>query len=172
VAGLRERGWQLELLSGDTPEVVESVGRRLGFPPDRIRGGAGPEDKLAVIESRAAGGTVVMVGDGVNDAAAIARASVGIGVRGGAEASLAAADVYLTRPGLEPLRELMAGARRTLQVIHRSIGFSLAYNLVAITLAMTGRINPLIAAILMPASSITVVIASWRSRMFRGEGAR
>ena len=94
-----------------------------------------------------------MVGDGVNDAAAMARATVGVGVHGGAEASLAVADVYLSRPGLSALDELMEGSERTLRVIRRNIAFSLVYNLAGAALAMGGWINPLIAAILMPASS-------------------
>jgi Cu2+-exporting ATPase len=142
------------------------VGEGLGFGREALQGGASPEDKLAVIERWAGQGPVVMVGDGVNDAAAIARASVGIGVRGGAEASLAAADVYLVRSGLRPLVDLIEGAERTLRVIRRNIAFSLAYNIIGAGLAMTGVINPLIAAIMMPASSLTVVLASWRSRTF------
>ena len=172
LAELQHQGWALEVISGDATGVVRAVAKELGLPTDRVQGGASPEDKLHAIEQRARDGTVVMVGDGVNDAAAIARASVGIGVRGGAEASLAAADVYLVRSGLRPLAELMRGARRTLRVIRGNIAFSLAYNLAAIVLAMSGQINPLVAAILMPASSITVVIVSWRSRMFDGTGPR
>ncbi len=112
-----------------------------------------------------------MVGDGVNDAAAIARADVGIGVRGGAEACLAAADVFLARQGLDPLVALFAGARRTLAVIRRNIAFSILYNVAGASLAITGHMHPLLAAVLMPASSLTVVLASWRSRTFE-EGAR
>ncbi|MDH5315136.1 MAG: heavy metal translocating P-type ATPase [Gemmatimonadota bacterium] len=172
LAALRQLGWELEVISGDAPGVVQAVAKELGLSPDRVQGGASPEEKLHAVEQRARDGAVVMVGDGVNDAAAIARASVGIGVRGGAEASLAAADVYLVRSGLRPLADLMRGARRTLRVIRGNIGFSLAYNLAATVLAMSGRINPLVAAILMPASSITVVLISWRSRMFDGTGPR
>jgi Cu2+-exporting ATPase len=163
---LRRQGWSLEVISGDAPGVVQAVAEELGLSSDRAKGGASPEDKLQAVEQRLHDGTVVMVGDGVNDAAAIARASVGVGVRGGAEASLAAADVYLVRSGLQPLLDLMVGARRTLRVIRGTIGFSLVYNVAGIVLAMSGRINPLVAAILMPASSIAVVVASWRSRMF------
>ena len=74
-----------------------------------------------------------------------------------------------TRPGLDALVRLTEGARRTLRVIRRNVGFSLAYNVVGASLAMTGRLTPLAAAILMPASSLTVVLASWRSRTFGKE---
>jgi P-type E1-E2 ATPase len=107
-----------------------------------------------------------MIGDGINDAAAIAAASVGIGVHGGAEACLSTADIYLTRPGLAPLVELVRGAERTMGVIRRNLAFSLAYNVAGAALAMTGSINPLVAAILMPASSLTVVLSSWHARTF------
>lgn len=162
---LRSRGWRLRLLSGDAPEVVASVGTALGFGADEVRGGATPEEKLAVVE-RADDGRTVMVGDGVNDAAAMARSRVGIGVKGGAEACLAVADVFLARPGLEPLAALVAGSTRTLRVVRRNIAFALGYNLVGTALAMAGLLDPLVAAILMPLSSVTVVLHSWRSRTF------
>jgi Cu2+-exporting ATPase len=146
--------------------VVYAAGRQLGLPESACRGGATPEDKLRAIEAASREGPVVMVGDGVNDAAAMARADVGIGVRGGAEACLVTADVFLARPGLDGLLALTDGARRTMHVVRRNIAFSLVYNLAGAALAMTGVINPLIAALLMPASSLTVVIASWRSRTF------
>jgi len=167
IAALRARGWSIGILSGDTPSVVRSVGAAVGVGADDCIGAATPEAKRRVIEERRGHGPVVMVGDGVNDAAAMAVASVGIGVHGGAEACLASADVYLTRPGLTALVELTDGARRTLRVIKRNVAFSLAYNVVGVTLAMSGRLTPLAAALLMPASSLTVVLASWRSRTFR-----
>jgi Cu2+-exporting ATPase len=160
------------MLSGDAPEVVAAVGGALGFAPADAIGAASPEDKLAFVrrlqQNRATGrrGPVVMVGDGINDAAAIAAADVGIGVHGGAEACLATADLYLTRAGLGALVELIDGADRTLRVIRRNIALSIGYNLIGATLAVTGLVTPLIAAILMPTSSITVVLGSWFSTTF------
>jgi Cu2+-exporting ATPase len=172
IAALRARGWTVELLSGDAPSVVAAVGRSLDLPADACTGGASPEDKRAVVEEAAARGTVVMVGDGINDAAAIAAASVGIGVHGGAEACLSTADIYLTTPGLTPVVELVVGARRAMTVIRRNIAFSIVYNAIGAGLAMTGHLTPLVAALLMPASSLTVVYASWRGRAFGGAGER
>ena len=170
VARLRERGWSVRLLSGDARDVVQAVAGQVGVGSGDWRGEVTPEGKLEEIERAAGQGAVVMVGDGVNDAAAMARATVGVAVRGGAEASLAVADVYLSRPGLSALDELMEGSERTLRVIRRNVAMSLVYNVAGAALAMGGWINPLLAAILMPASSITVVLASWRSRTFE-EGA-
>jgi len=169
IDALRERGWMVGILSGDHPDVVAGVGETLGLRADACIGGAMPEEKLRVVRQAGRDGTVVMVGDGVNDAPAMAAASVGVGVHGGAEACLSTADVYLARPGLEPLVTLTEGAARTVHVIRRNIAFSLAYNVIGATLAVTGVITPLIAAVLMPASSLTVVLASWLSRTFPSE---
>jgi Cu2+-exporting ATPase len=166
LTAIQERGWRVEILSGDHPVVVQSIGREVGLAPERVRGGATPEAKLEAVKAAAEEGTVAMVGDGVNDAAALAAATVGIGVHGGAEAALAAADVYLGRPGLTPLLELLQGARRTLGVIRRNLVFSLAYNVVAVSFAMTGHMSPLLAAVLMPLSSMTVVLSSYRAKTF------
>lgn len=165
---LRGRGWRTVMLSGDAQDVVASVGRSLGFEAQDSIGAVSPEGKLAFVEQLKAtsGRTVVMVGDGVNDAAAIAAAHVGIGVHGGAEACLTTADIYLTRPGLSALVELTEGSRRTLRVIRRNIALSIGYNLVGASLAVCGLLTPLIAAILMPTSSITVVLGSWYSTTF------
>jgi len=168
---LRERGWKVGIISGDHPDVVASVGETLGLSREVCVGGAVPEEKLRVVQQARRDGTVVMVGDGVNDAAAMAAASVGVGVHGGAEACLSTADVYLTRPGLEPLVTLTDGAARTIRVIRRNIAFSIGYNVIGAALAVTGVITPLIAAVLMPASSLTVVLVSWLSRTFPMERA-
>ena len=169
VAALRRAGWQVQLLSGDAGSVVRSVGRALGLEDEACRASATPEEKLRVVEELARSHRVVMVGDGVNDAAAIAAASVGIAVHGGAEASLTVADVYLTTPGLTPLVDLMRGATNTLLVIRRNIAISLLYNLVGASLAIAGVISPLLAAVMMPMSSLTVVLGSWYATTFREE---
>jgi Cu2+-exporting ATPase len=163
----RAAGWRVALLSGDDPRAVAAVGQALGLAASECQGAASPEDKLARVQRERAGGRpVVMVGDGVNDAAALVAATAGVAVQGGAEASLEVADAYLGRPGLAALTELLAGARATLRVIQLNLALSLGYNGVAAVLAMTGRISPLLAAVLMPLSSLTVVIVSYRARTF------
>ncbi len=166
LVGIKHRGWRLALLSGDHPAVVSAVADRIGIPENKAKGGVSPEEKVEVVRAAACQGPVVMVGDGVNDAAALAAATVGIGVHGGAEAALAAADIYLTRPGVEPVLDLLEGARRTLRVIRRNLILSLTYNITAAALAMTGHMSPILAAVLMPLSSITVVISSYRAKTF------
>lgn len=168
---LRARGWRTQILSGDDPRVVQTTGALLGFGPTECHGGLSPEHKLAAVTRARESGPVVMVGDGVNDAAAMAAASVGIGVHGGAEASLATADVYLTRPGLRSLAALTDGSRRTMGIIRRGMLFSLVYNVAGTWLALTGAITPLAAAVLMPVSSLTVLVAAWRGRSFDPEDA-
>lgn len=153
-------GWRVALLSGDDRAVVEHVGDRLGLKPEDARGGIDPEGKVAAVHEAKQTGPVVMIGDGVNDAAALAAADLGVAVHGGAEASLIAADVYLARPGLEPFDQLARLSRRTLGAIRRALGFSLCYNAIAIGLAMAGLINPLVAAIIMPISSFIVLGAA------------
>ncbi len=163
---LRAAGWEVGILSGDHPAVVGAVARRLAITPGLARGGVRPEEKLRIVAEEAAVGRVAMAGDGVNDAAALAAATVGIGVHGGAEAALAAADVYSARPGVAPLADLVDGARRTMGVIRRNLVFSLLYNLAGVGLAMAGLLDPIGAAILMPLSSLTVTISSYRARTF------
>lgn len=164
---LRGLGWHVRILSGDDAGAVRAVAEQLDVPPDCAESGASPERKLAVIEKLTGNGTVVMVGDGVNDAAAMAAATVGISVHGGAEASLRAADLFLTQPGVRGVAMAVDGARATLRTIATNIWFSLGYNVVGVALAMSGHLSPLAAALLMPASSLLVVAASVRARSFR-----
>ncbi len=162
---LRELGYRIAVLSGDRPEVVTKVTGDLGALVE-ARGGMTPESKLAWVEGAQKSGPVVMVGDGVNDAAALSAADVGIAVHGGAEASLAAAHVFTTEGGVSRVLEAVRGARRTLRVIHAGLTLSLAYNAAGVALAITGHLSPLVAAILMPVSSLTVVSQALYARSF------
>ena len=170
IAELQRLGFETQVLSGDHPKVAAAVGAQLGMAAGMVEGDATPERKAEVLAAsigkKKQGHIVVMVGDGVNDAAALSAADVGVAVHGGAEASLAAADVFLREPGLKPVVELVEGSRRATGVIKRNLMVSLGYNVITGSLAMAGLINPLLAAVLMPFSSLTVVTLSYRSRTF------
>ena len=164
-----ELGWRVGILSGDRQDVVDAVATRLGIDPELARGGMSPEGKIAAVTEAREQGPVVMVGDGVNDAAALAKASFGVALQGGAEASLAAAHAYIVGDDLRVLPGILTGAGRTVSVVKRSLGASLGYNLVAAGLAMAGVLTPLVAAFLMPVSSLTVLVIALRARTFAAE---
>ena len=164
---LRAKGWEVGILSGDLTTTVQRFAQQAGIEADLALGGLSPEEKLQRIEeSKQTGRAVLMVGDGVNDAAALAAADVGVAVRGGAEASLEAAPVYLADGTLVGLADLVDASQRTVGVIRRNFAASLAYNLIAVAMAVAGLINPLVAAILMPISSLTVLSLTLASRTF------
>ncbi len=166
IDALQEMGWRLHIASGDHPEIVSHIAGQLGLDPADARGGMSPEDKLDRVRELGEAGPVVMVGDGVNDAAAMAASSVGLAVHGGAEAALAAADAYFASPGLGGVTRLFIAAKRTLRTIRLALGVSLAYNAVAVALAAAGIIGPLIAAVIMPLSSLTVVLIAMSANTF------
>ncbi|QEG20423.1 heavy metal translocating P-type ATPase [Mariniblastus fucicola] len=165
IDALKNRGWQVGLLSGDHQDVANRVAGRLGISPEFAIGGATPEQKLSIVESSDYD-TVVMVGDGVNDSAALAAATVGVAVKNSAEASLMAAPVYLADPGLNPILGLMSLSDSTTGTMRLNLAVSVTYNVVFASLAFLGYINPLVAAILMPISSITVVALSLTAGRF------
>lgn len=161
---IRESGWEVGILSGDHESIVESVARQVGIETGRAHGGLSPEQKLQrFTDSKenageaAAGATSVMIGDGANDAAALAAADVGIAVRGGAEVSLQAAPVFIASGAMSSVADLIGASRRTNRLIRTTFAVSLAYNVIAVCLAILGFINPLVAAILMPISSVSVL---------------
>ncbi|HEY3497392.1 MAG TPA: heavy metal translocating P-type ATPase, partial [Polyangiaceae bacterium] len=162
---LRARGYDVAILSGDRAGVVRGVAESLG-PFVAAEGALSPEQKLEFVKRARSRGPVFMVGDGVNDAAAMSAADVALAVHGGAEASLVAADAFTTLPGVGKIVEAVLGARRTLAAIRRGIVFSLVYNVAGVVLCMAGWISPLFAAVLMPLSSLTVVTNALRARTF------
>jgi P-type Cu2+ transporter len=167
IDALRRSGRAVYLLSGDHAAVAITVGADAGVDVENIVGGASPEDKEAVIrELRTRHKSVVMIGDGVNDAAALQAAHVGIAMHGGSTVSLVAADVFLTRDGVAPLLDLLHGSRRVMHVIRRNLGMSLAYNVFGAAIAMAGLVTPLFAAVAMPLSSLAVVGSSILQRPF------
>ncbi|WP_417749116.1 HAD family hydrolase [Rosistilla oblonga] len=181
IAELKRAGWRVGILSGDHPGVVRSVADRVGVPQSLAIGGLSPENKLDIVSHHSpadpgsaelhppepAPGLQVMIGDGANDAAALAAADVGIAVRGGAEVSLQAAPIFIASGRLGSVVELVRGARRTARLIHITFAVSLGYNVIAVGLAMAGRISPLVAAVLMPLSSVSVLSLTLASRSFR-----
>lgn len=172
ISELQAAGIVVHLLSGDHEAVVRRVGTELGLPADAVRGGVSPEDKQAFVAALATRHTVVMVGDGVNDAAALQEAHVGIAVAGGTTASLVAADVFVTRPGLAPVRELFSGARSVTSVVRTGLTLSLLYNAGGALAAVAGLVTPLVAAVAMPASSLAVVGLAILQRSFRDPARR
>lgn len=177
VEALHTRGIRVRILSGDHPAVVARVGAKLGLAAADAVGGLTPEQKRDLVARFVAGadhaGAVVMVGDGVNDAAALALADVGIAVHGGTGATIVAADIVLAREGVTPVLDILDGARRLRRVVRRNLGFSLVYNAAASSLAIGGVVGPLLAAVLMPLSSLTVVLSSAMTRTFaRASGHR
>ncbi len=156
----RQQGWELGIISGDNQRTVNRVAAALELDEHCSQGELLPEEKLQAIENHKSGGrakTVVMVGDGVNDAAALAASDVGIAIGGGAAASLHAAPVLIADGRLSRITLLAEAAEQTRKSIQRNFAVSISYNAFAVVLAMTGMITPLIAALLMPISSVSVL---------------
>jgi P-type Cu2+ transporter len=165
VAQLRQKNIDSMVLSGDSLDVVERVAKQLSIDKDKYIACANPEMKAQLVEQ--SGETVVFVGDGVNDGLALSKASVGIGIKGGAEICLAVSDVYLIRPDLNLIVQSIDGAKKTLRQIYRHLGISVFYNMVAVSLAISGLIEPLMAAFVMPLSSLSVILSSTVNAPFK-----
>lgn len=169
VAALKGLACQVGILSGDAEPVVQDLARQVGVGLERAWAGLSPEEKGRRV---AATPHALMVGDGANDALALQQAQVGIAMHGGMDLSLKVADVYLARPDLQAVHDLVLLGRETRKVLWRNFGLSLAYNLAGGCAALLGWITPLAAAVIMPLSSITVLVSSTLStrrvrRLFR-----
>jgi len=163
VAALLARGLTVEILSGDQAGVVEAVARSVGVKV--WRSGLLPEDKAAAVDRLAAAGRkVLMVGDGLNDAAALARAHAAIAPGSAIEASQNAADLVLTQDRLMAVVEALDVARSSRRRALENFGFAALYNLVAAPAAMIGLVNPFVAALAMSGSSLVVTLNALRLR--------
>jgi Cu+-exporting ATPase len=166
IAQLRSLGLTPVLLTGDNTRAAHAVAKQLGI--EDVVAEVLPEEKVAVISRLQGQGKIVaMVGDGVNDAAALAQADLGLSMGTGTDAAIEASDLTLVRGDLRSAADAIRLARRTLGTIKGNLFWALAYNVAAIPLAASGRLNPLVAGAAMAFSSVFVVSNSLRLRRFR-----
>ncbi|MFF8804982.1 heavy metal translocating P-type ATPase [Streptomyces omiyaensis] len=166
VARLRALGLRPVLLTGDHRTVAEAVAAEVGI--DEVIAGVLPEEKAGVVARlRAEGRTVAMVGDGVNDAAALATADLGLAMGTGTDAAIEASDLTLVRGDLRVAADAIRLSRRTLATIKSNLAWAFGYNVAALPLAAAGLLNPMIAGLAMAFSSVFVVSNSLRLRRFR-----
>jgi len=156
------------LISGDHAGAVRMAARTAGI--DRFESGSSPENKVARVRSAQDGGArVLAVGDGVNDAAALAAADVGVAMASGSDVTLHAADIVIRAPHLGAVPDAIELARATLARIRENLTFAVLYNVAAVPLAAAGLLSPFYAAIAMSASSLIVTanavrLQSWKPR--------
>jgi len=169
VAGLRRLGLRTILLTGDNEATARAVAAQAGV--DEVIAGALPADKVAVIrELQAAGRSVAMVGDGVNDGPSLAAADLGLALGSGTDVAICAADLILLRDDLGVVPDAIRLARGTFRTIRQNLGWAFGYNVADIPLAAAGFLNPLIAGAAMAFSSAFVMSNSLRLRRFGAPG--
>ncbi len=168
MAQLRELGLEPILLTGDAPQVAQAVASQVGISAENVYAGVTPEGKSQVVEKlQAAGHRVAMVGDGVNDAPALALAELGIAMGSGTDVAAEAADIVLTRSDIASVVTALRLSRATLRTIKSNLFWAFAYNTVAIPVTVAGLLNPMIAGAAMAFSSVFVVLNSMRLTAFR-----
>ncbi|GHE74542.1 heavy metal translocating P-type ATPase [Streptomyces griseoaurantiacus] len=171
VERLRRLGIRPVLATGDRTAPAQAVAAALNI--DEVRARCTPEDKAALVRQlKEEGARVAVVGDGVNDAAALAEADLGIAMGSGTDVAIGAADLTLARGDIEALVDAVLLARRTLGTIRANLVWAFGYNVVTVPLAMVGLLDPMFAAAAMSASSVLVVANSLRLRTWQPSPAR
>ncbi|HEX6539803.1 MAG TPA: heavy metal translocating P-type ATPase [Candidatus Dormibacteraeota bacterium] len=165
VARLRALGLHVVLATGDVPATADAVAQRVGI--DDVRAQLRPADKAGLVaELRAAYGPVAMVGDGINDAPALARADVGIAMASGTGVAMATADITLVHGDIDAVGAAIALSRATLRTIRQNLAWAFGYNLVLVPLAVLNIVPPVAAALAMAVSSVSVCLNALRLRRF------
>ncbi|MBX0323047.1 heavy metal translocating P-type ATPase [Halomicroarcula sp. F13] len=161
VSGLHERGTEVWMITGDNERTARAVAEQVGIDPENVRAGVLPEDKAAAVEDiQSDGRRAMMVGDGVNDAPALATAAVGCAIGSGTDVAIEAADVTLLRDDPADVLKAIRISSATLQKIKQNLFWALGYNTVMIPLASLGLLQPALAAAAMAASSVSVLANS------------
>ena len=168
VAQLKELGLVPHLLTGDNESAAQAVAQAVGIDPENVTAGVLPEEKVDVVKQlQSSGCNVAMVGDGVNDAAALAQADLGLAMGAGTDVAIEASDITLMNDDLRSAADAIRLSRRTLRIIKGNLFWAFAYNVILIPVAAIGLLNPLFAGIAMAFSSVFVVSNSLRLRTFQ-----
>ena len=163
VAQLREMGITPWLVTGDSSEVAASVATTVGIDAAHVVSHAMPETKLEIVERmKSEGHTVLMIGDGINDAAALTAANLSMAMGTGTDTAINSADITLMNTGLGSVISALKLSKKTLKIIRLNMGWALIYNVIGIPIAAAGLLSPLYAAAAMAASSVLVVTNSLR----------
>jgi Cu+-exporting ATPase len=161
---LHKAGINTWLVTGDSESAGISMGTSVGIPIDHIFATATPEDKLIFVENLQQKGKVLMIGDGINDAAAIAKSDLSMAMGSGTDTAIAAADITLIRPSLIAVLDALAISQKSVRIIKSNLGWAFFYNLAFIPVAASGNLSPMYAAGAMSLSSLFVVLNSLRIR--------
>ncbi len=167
IARLRAMGVRPMMLSGDRTQAARAMGEQLGLQASEVQGEMLPDAKLHAIQAMAEQGAVGMVGDGINDAPALAAATVGFAMGSGTDVAMHAAGITLMRPDPRLVADAIEVSRRTVRKIHQNLFWAFIYNVIGIPLAALGMLDPMVAGAAMAASSVSVVANSLLLRRWR-----
>jgi Cu+-exporting ATPase len=163
IAALKGRGIESWLISGDNQEAASQIAEQVGIPNSNVIAQATPDQKIAKVkELRSSGKKVLMIGDGINDAAALSEADLSMALGTGTDTAISSADITLMRAELATAIKALDLSANSLGIIRGNLGWAFLYNVIGIPIAGLGLLNPMYAAAAMAASSLFVVLNSLR----------